>query len=150
MDGELTPIEGHCLCGAVRVRIAPAQPHLHACHCGMCRRWTGVAFLGITVPPGGVEATGPIRTRGFSEWAERGWCDECGSALWYEVKAEGPLEGTRYVAAGLFEDAGGFTLASEIYIDRKPAGYAFAGDHPVRTQAEVEAAFAAPSEGEAP
>jgi hypothetical protein len=115
----------------------------------MCRRWTGVAFVAFPVAPGGVEVTGPVRTRAFSEWAERAWCNDCGSALWYEVTAEGPMQGTRYVAAGLFENAGGFTLASEIYIDRKPAGYAFAGEHPRKTQAEVEAAFAAP-EGGAP
>ena len=140
-------IEGQCLCGAVHLRAEPAEPHLHACHCGMCRRWTGLAFVAFPARPGGVEAAGPVRTRAFSDWAERAWCDECGSALWYEVTADGPVKGTRYVAAGLFENAGGFTLASEIYIDRKPAGYAFAGEHPVKTQAEVEAAFAAPEGG---
>lgn len=142
-------IDGRCLCGAVRVRAEPADPHLHACHCGMCRRWTGLAFAAFPAAPGTVEATGPIRTRAFSDWAERAWCDECGSALWYEVTAEGPIKGTRHVAAGLFDDAGGLSLGSEIYIDidRKSSGYAFAGEHPVKTQAEIEALFALPPRG---
>jgi hypothetical protein len=60
------------------------------------------------------------------------------------------VKGARYLTAGPFENAGGFTLASEMCIDPKPGGYAFAGDHPVKTQAEVEPAFASPAEGESP
>lgn len=36
----------------------------------------------------------------------------------------------------------------EIYIDRKPAGYSFAGDHERKTKQEVEASFASFSERE--
>ena len=142
-------LSGSCLCGAVTVRATPAEPHLHVCHCGMCRNWTGLAFMGFAVAPGAMQAEGPVKSRAFSDWAERAWCDDCGSTLWYRVTAAGPMQGTTYLAAGLFENAGGLTLASEIYIDRKPEGYAFAGDHPVRTQAEVEATFASPPEGDA-
>lgn len=38
-----------------------------------------------------------------------------------------------------------FRLATEIYIDHKPAGYAFAGDHPQLTEAETLAKFAPPA-----
>lgn len=36
---------GHCLCGAVRITVTDPPQELGACHCGMCRRWTGSAFL---------------------------------------------------------------------------------------------------------
>ena len=45
------------------------------------------------------------------------------------------------MALGLFDEPDGFPLTSEIYIDRKPAGFAFAGEHERKTKAEVEAAF---------
>lgn len=88
-------------------------------------------------------ATGPVKTFASSEWAERAFCGTCGSALWYRVTAPGPHQGQTHMAAGLFEDAIGATLASEIFIDRKPTGYALAGDHPRLTEAEVMAMFAA-------
>ena len=33
--------EGRCLCGAVRVRVARLASTMSACHCDMCRRWSG-------------------------------------------------------------------------------------------------------------
>jgi len=50
----------------------------------------------------------------------------------------------------LVENAGGLPLKTEIYIDVKPDGYAFAGDHEIKTKAEVEAGFAAFVEGTKP
>ena len=40
---------------------------------------------------------------------------------------------------GLFPDAGGATLAREVYADLRPSGYAFAGDHARLTAAQYEA-----------
>ena len=37
---------------------------------------------------------------------------------------------------GAFDDNDSFTLANEIYIDNKPDGYSFAGDHPRLTEQE--------------
>ena len=54
------------------------------------------------------------------------------------------------LSAGLVENAGGLPLKTEIYIDVKPDGYAFAGDHEIKTKAEVEAGFAAFVEGTKP
>jgi len=43
-------IEGGCLCGAVRYRVADAFAYALICHCSLCRRATGAAskpFAGI-------------------------------------------------------------------------------------------------------
>ena len=77
-----------------------------------------------------------------SDWAERAWCDRCGSGLWYRVTLEGPMQGQYHLPVGLFDEPDRFELRSEIYIDRKPAGYAFAGERKRLTKAEVEAQFA--------
>lgn len=37
------PIEGHCLCGAVRYRVTGEIVGFQYCHCSRCRRFTGSA-----------------------------------------------------------------------------------------------------------
>ena len=62
-----------------------------------------------------------------------------------EIYADGyelsPYQGVAHVAAGLFDNAGGMTLVGELYVDKRPSGYAFAGDLHGMTKAEVEAFF---------
>ena len=140
------PLNGACMCGAVTLSAQPAVNELHACHCEMCRRWTGSAFVEVDVMPEDLTVSGPVKTFVSSDWAERSWCDGCGSTLWYKLTLPGH---ERYsVAAGLFDDAAGLTLTKEIYIDVKPKGYAFAGGHETRTKAEIEAMFASFGEGQ--
>ena len=139
-------LEGRCMCGAVTLRVVPARDDLHACHCEMCRRWTGSALVEIGVNDDGLEVAGPVRTIASSDWAERAWCDACGSCLWYRVTLPGKEHYA--VSAGLFDNAGGFALSKEIYIDCKPEGYAFAGERTRLTKRDVEAAWSAAVAGE--
>ena len=139
-------MDGQCMCGAVTLTVTPAIQELHACHCEMCRRWTGSAFVEVDVLSDAMRFSGPVKTIKSSDWAERAWCDTCGSNLWYKITLPGH---ERYsVSAGLFDDAGGFALTKEIYIDRKPGGYALSGVHETKTKAEVEAMFASFGEGD--
>lgn len=124
---------GKCLCGAVRFTAASAEPHFHACHCGTCRRWTGGGPM-LATRAQGVEFEGAEHLERYdsSDWAERGFCRKCGTNLFYFLK---PAQ--QYILSlGAFEDAGTFELAGEIYVDRKPAYYALAGDHERLTEAE--------------
>jgi hypothetical protein len=134
MGEDKARIEGHCLCGAVTVRATPARAHVEACHCTMCRRWSGLALL--TVQCGSeVEIAGEehvVRYRS-SDWAERGFCGACGSNLFYRFL---PADGYSFLA-GLFPDEALAPLAEEIFIDEKPDYYAFAGDHAKLTGAEI-------------
>lgn len=139
-------LTGQCMCGAVTLEVTPKAPELHACHCETCRRWTGSAFIEIDVAPEHLKVTGPVKARQSSDWAERAWCDECGSILWYHLTVPG--REFYAVSAGLFENSGGFELTKEIYIDRKPEGYAFAGKRTIMTKHEVEALFASFGEGD--
>ena len=137
-------IQGRCMCGAVAFAATPTSMVFHACHCDMCRRWSGSAMLAVAVPADGMRLEGAehIRTIRSSDWAERAWCDRCGSNLYYRVTVEGPMQGQYHVPLGLFDEPEAFEFASEIYFDRKPSSFAYAGSRPTRTQAEVEAAFA--------
>jgi hypothetical protein len=131
-------IEGKCLCGAVTVRATPVRRHVEACHCTMCRRWGGVAYLGVQCGAD-VEFEGEENVARYrsSEWAERGFCGACGSSLFFHYLPKG----TYGLLAGLFPDEALLPLSEEIFIDEKPDYYAFAGDAVKMTGAEVMAKF---------
>ena len=131
-------LEGQCLCGAVTVRMTPPEPHVDACHCGMCRRWGGSALLSLRmVTDPEIEGAEHITRYASSEWAERGFCRQCGTHLFFFYKPKASYSFT----AGLFGGADGFAMVEEIFIDEKPAYYAFTGTRERLTGAEVMAKF---------
>lgn len=112
-------MKGKCLCGAIEV-TAPDHHEAGLCHCTMCRRWTGgpmfAVHCGADVQFNGA-APAVYRS---SDWAERGFCPQCGTHLFYHL-----LPANEYVlSAGLFQDQP-FELRNEIFIDEKPSYYAF-------------------------
>ena len=138
MADKAERIEGHCLCGAVTVRAAPMRRHVEACHCTRCRRWCGIAFVGVMCGSD-VEIDGEqhvVRYRS-SDWAERGFCGRCGSNLFYHYL---PLD-TYGFTAGLFSDEAFLPLAEEIFIDEKPGYYAFDAESEKLTGADVKAKY---------
>lgn len=126
---------GRCLCGSVSFEAEGVEAHLHGCHCGMCRRWTGGPALAAAVQSVIFSGAEHITRYASSDWAERGFCSRCGSHLFYRLK---PAD--QYIIwMGAFDDTSGFELATEIYIDDKPGAYAFAGEHPRLSGAEFMA-----------
>lgn len=132
---------GGCLCGAVRFVATPRNAEFGACHCSMCRKWTAGPFLAV-------ECEGPVRFEDASalgvyrssEWAERGFCRQCGTPLFYR------LIGREFYAVSVeaCDENADFVFASQIFIDEKPAYYDFANETQTMTGAEVIAAFAPP------
>lgn len=125
-------VSGHCLCGAVRFKATEVDPHYHACHCGMCRRWSSGPMFAASAKGVTFEGSEHITRYDSSEWAERGFCGRCGTNLFFYVK---PAD--RYIlSVGAFDDPTRFNLVGEIYIDHKPDDYSFAGDITRQTEAE--------------
>ncbi len=137
MDTEA--MTGRCMCGAVSFEARPSVAEAHACHCEMCRRWSGSALVSVSVKPDAIRFDGreQIVTIQSSDWAERAWCGNCGSTLYYHLTGGAPEQESYEMAVGLFDEPDGFELTSEIFIDCKPDGYAFAGTHKTMTRAEV-------------
>ena len=140
---------GGCLCGAVRYTLADAPTRYGACHCGMCRRWTGGVEMGIEVRPGGLtwDRDETLRTYASSDWAERGFCATCGSGLFWRLTAEGPMRGLMSLGVGTLDDGAGLDFDLEVYVDMKPESYAFAGERKRLTEAEVMAEVAEMTRG---
>ena len=132
--------KGECLCGAVRFVAQEVDAEFGACHCKQCQRWTGSVFMSTEAPANSVEWTGLdfVETYSTSEWSERAWCRRCGSPLWFRGRTEdAPYE----IPVGLFDETSGLRLTHEIFVDRKPEGFALAGDLERRTEAEMLALY---------
>ena len=133
---------GQCLCGAVRFTAKEVETHHHACHCGMCRRWSGGPAFAASADGVAFEGEENIVRYDSSDWAQRGFCRHCGGSLFYYLKSADQY----LIYVGAFDEPKNFTLASEIHFDHKPEGYEFAGDLPKLTEAELLAQFAPDAE----
>ena len=129
---------GQCICGAVSFIANNMSTHVGACHCNMCRQWGGGPFMevecGSEVIFNGEEN---ISIFNSSDWAERGFCKNCGTHLFYKLK-EGNLH---MVPVGLFKDDGHFVFKTQVFIDEKPAYYHFANETKEMTGDELMALF---------
>jgi len=109
--------KGHCMRGAVTVTVAQFGDNMNACHCDMCRRWTGSAFVAVRASAKDVDLQGPVKTIARS------------------------ADGSYGLSAGLFANTAGRQLNIEYFVDQKPDGFVYAGDHKRLTEAETLAFF---------
>lgn len=103
----------------------------------MCLRWAGGPPIALFVESLDFERDGGLVWFQSSKWAERAHCKHCGSSLFWRLTAEGKYQGTTSVNLGALDDKSGITLLKEWFIDRKPDGYAFAGERQCITEAEA-------------
>lgn len=131
-------IRGHCLCGDVELKVTPPNDELGVCHCQMCRRWGGGPLLAVDC---GTEVAWSgwdrVKVYDSSDWADRGFCENCGTHLFYRLKGNGQY----IIPAGLFGDTQ-FTFDHQVFIDEKPAYYHFGNQSKELTGEEVFAIFA--------
>jgi hypothetical protein len=129
------------MCGAVSYTAKGLKAEISACHCSMCRRWTGGPLLAIGTSEVAWEGEDKITAIKSSDWAERGFCSVCGSSLFYRVTAPGPHQGRYHIPFGTLDDQSGFEIILEFFIDKKPEAYTLAGERKRLTEAEVMALF---------
>ena len=140
MSGKIVG-SGSCLCGAVNIQAAEMNTHAGACHCEICRKWGGGPFMAVDCGASVTfEGEDKLSVYESSEWAERGFCRQCGTHLFYRLKHGGQ----HFIPVGLFEDAGQFVFDHQVFIDKKPSYYAFSNKTDNLTEAEVFAKYASP------
>ncbi len=83
------PLDGGCLCGAIRYRVTTAAEDVSHCHCTLCRRSTGAPFVTwLTVAASAFAFTqGRPVARRSTPGAERTFCAACGTALTFREEA---------------------------------------------------------------
>jgi hypothetical protein len=133
--------KGTCLCGSVKVSVELDKDTFDACHCQMCRKWGGGPAL--TVDGGkNISFSGEafIATYSSSAWAERGFCKNCGTHLFYRLKNSDYCN----FPLGLLDGTDHLKFHTQIFIDLKPKCYEFANQTENLTETEVLAKFGQP------
>ncbi len=122
---EAHEVTGRCLCGSVRYSATVKNHDIGACHCGMCRRWTTGPFMALeSVQSVRWDDETPIAIFHSSEWGERGFCRDCGTALFWRAR-DGSYTG---ISACTLDNSDGLNFSMEVFIDEKPEFYAFANE----------------------
>lgn len=135
---ETKKASGNCLCAKVKIIANTMSTHLGVCHCGMCRKWSAGPYLGVDC---GTDVT--IEGRDFvalydsSDWAQRGFCKNCGTSLFYLVKGK-----NQYIVSSEVFNEENLNFDHQIFIDRKPAYYEFANNTKKLTEEEMFKHFA--------
>lgn len=139
---DIREARGNCLCGAVSLAVSIKNDDIAACHCGMCRRWGGGPLLAL-------EGAAEVRIDGqenvsiyaSSDWAQRGFCRQCGTHLFYRLKS-----GEHYaIPVGLVDTGEAWNFDQQIFIDEKPGFYDFANRTSNMTGQQAFEAFSASS-----
>lgn len=133
--------KGLCLCGSVSIAVQSENKSVGACHCDMCRRWGGGPYMEINCGSNvSFEGEENISVFASSDWAERGFCKNCGTHLFYRLKENNQ----HMVPIGLFENDDDLVFESQVFIDAKPSYYSFSNKTNDMTGAELFAKFAPP------
>jgi len=77
-------IKGSCYCGTNQFAITQPAVDTHHCHCSICRRLQGAAFVTLSIfPKTGFRWTkgGDLQTFHSSDKVHRNRCKNCGSPL---------------------------------------------------------------------
>ena len=108
---------GNCECGAVQFQSQGPWRAVTACHCGQCRKSSGDFWAATAVPDAALEITKSDTLVWYrsSEFAQRGFCNACGSSLFY--KRDG-VDFTS-IGAGCVDGASGLSIAKHIFVADK-------------------------------
>ncbi len=105
--GEKTlPITGGCLCGAVRYEASEPPVGAGYCHCSMCKKARGGIFaVGASFRRDRFRfAQGEPKIYKSSAFAERGFCGDCGTPLFFRFTTPGPYADGITVSMGSLDD----------------------------------------------
>jgi len=81
---------GACLCGAVKFKVDGPMREIVFCHCGQCRRQTGLYYASTNAAEAdlSIEGADDITWYESSENGRRGFCRQCGSALFWKYRGQ--------------------------------------------------------------
>ncbi|MBW3695193.1 GFA family protein [Vibrio sp. T187] len=128
-----------CLCGKVTATAKDINPKFTVCHCKMCRTWGGSPLMAVQCGTQvSFEGADFIKEYDSSDWAKRGFCSNCGTHLFYRVKASGSYN----MPLGLFPEMENLSMTMQYFIDKKPSHYCFSNETKEMTEEEIFAYFA--------
>jgi hypothetical protein len=124
----MTEATGRCLCGAVRYTVQGSLRPVSYCHCTQCRRTSGhfVAATACDATDLRLLDDAGLRWYRSSSRAERGFCGECGSSLFWK-----PDHGRHVsIMAGTMDSPTGLQAIEHIFVADASDYYALADGLP--------------------
>lgn len=119
-------ITGRCLCGDITFHARGAAKGASVCHCGQCRKQSGHLWASAYVPQADLTITGPVAWFAASPQAKRGFCQRCGSYLFWTAHDEDTIS----FALGAVDDPTALSLTKHIFVADKGDYYDIADDLP--------------------
>lgn len=121
-------IKGRCECGAVAFEVPAVRKAVTVCHCGQCRRTSGHLWASTHAPFDSVTflKDDSLTWYASSDFAKRGFCQTCGSSLFYRMNDEDGIG----IAAGCIETQGVLAMGKHIFTRDKGDYYTIADDAP--------------------
>ncbi|MCB9556248.1 MAG: GFA family protein [Deltaproteobacteria bacterium] len=126
---------GSCLCGAVTFQVAGDLPPPSACHCSLCRKWTGHYEVSTDVARSALTIDGSESIKWYQSSAKvrRGFCANCGASLFFD-----PLDQAKHnwigVSMGAFAAPTHTQLKMHIFVADKGDYYEIADGLPQNQQ----------------
>lgn len=121
---------GRCVCGAVRYRVKGASRDVLVCHCSLCSRMnTHVgAYSACATSDLVVEEAGALTWYSATPRAKRGFCNVCGSALFWSPTARNYIA----IAVGSLDSTAGLSIVGHICVAQKKDYYEICDGLPQR------------------
>lgn len=119
---------GSCLCGAVVFEITGELRASVACHCTQCRKTSGHYWSATQVPTAQLSITKDEGLKWYqsSQTARRGFCQHCGSSLFWQMDGEGATS----IGTGTLDGATGVRTSKHIFVKDKGDYYEIKDDLP--------------------
>ncbi|MBT4521434.1 MAG: GFA family protein [Halieaceae bacterium] len=116
-----TITRGSCLCGNVSYEVVGDLRPICLCHCSQCRKASGHYTAATSAPISNITIEGAsLKWFDSSTYARRGFCDSCGSSLFYEPLGEKRLA----IFCGSIDGDPGVSIDSQIFVEEKGDYYA--------------------------
>lgn len=125
----MSAITGSCMCEAVTFTVTEELSGVVNCHCKDCQRLHGIYNPMVVIDKTSVDFAddAPLAWYDSSEEKSRGFCKECGSAMFMRQN-QGPK---MLISAGCLDDTSGLKTIKNIFTDE-------AGDYYVTPEEEEE------------
>lgn len=134
MSDQPKPVSGSCLCGDVQYEVDEFDRGVIGCHCRQCRKTSGhhVAATRVTNDNLRMISDGSLKWYRSSEEAERGFCSECGSNLFWRTIGSDRTS----IMAGALDGPTGLSMQSHIFTEDIGDYYTLNDDVPVYPQSD--------------
>ena len=121
--------KGSCNCGGVTWEATGELRGILACHCGQCRKQTGLYYAATNVADENLTIRGEtLKWYQSSDVAKRGFCGECGSALFWKHEADDFTS----ILVGSIDGSTGLEISEHIFTDDMPDWYEITDGKPIR------------------